>query len=130
MENNQELFKQAILDARALRDTALVQAKTALAEHFEPTIKSMMRKQLSEDTQEEGTYNEYYGLDDTASNHGHNLVEEEINIDELLAELDEMTKGWVVSVGEHQHFYGKTKKAALEKVVSRTLPLKTLIKSR
>lgn len=94
MENNQELFKQAILDARALRDTALVQAKTALAEHFEPTIKSMMRKQLSEDMeQEEGTYDEHYGLGDGASDHGLNLDEEEINIDELLAELDEMTKG-------------------------------------
>jgi len=91
MENNQELFKQAILDARALRDTALVQAKTALAEHFEPTIKSMMRKQLSEDMEQEGTYDEHYGLGDGASDHGPNLDEEEINIDELLAELDEMT---------------------------------------
>ena len=97
MENNQELFKQAILDARALRDTALVQAKTALAEHFEPTIKSMMRKQLSEDMEQEGMYDEMHNMgNDDSSEHKnlrHDLKSEGYDgeLEEILAELDEMT---------------------------------------
>ena len=100
MENNQELFKQAILDARALRDTALVQAKTALAEHFEPTIKSMMRKQLSEDMDEsmyeEGMYDEMHtikhdGAKDQKLNHDIKSENYDIEMEEILAELDAMS---------------------------------------
>ena len=39
---NQELFKQAILDAKAVRETAMAAARTTLAEHFEPFIKETM----------------------------------------------------------------------------------------
>jgi hypothetical protein len=52
MMENQELFKQAILDAKAVRETAMAAARTTLAEHFEPFIKETMVKTLSE---EEGT---------------------------------------------------------------------------
>ena len=53
MENNQELFKQAILDAKAVRETAMAAARNTLAEHFEPYIKESMRETLSEDDMEE-----------------------------------------------------------------------------
>lgn len=46
---NQELFKQAILDAKAVRETAMAAAKATLAEHFEPFIKETMEKSLEEE---------------------------------------------------------------------------------
>lgn len=49
---NQELFKQAILDAKAVRETAMAAARTTLAEHFEPFIKETMAKTLSEEVEE------------------------------------------------------------------------------
>ena len=48
MQNNQELFKQAILDAQLVREGALAAAKNTLAEHFEPYIKEAMAQTLSE----------------------------------------------------------------------------------
>jgi len=44
MESNQELFKQAILDAKAVRETSLAAARTTLAEHFEPLVRDMFRE--------------------------------------------------------------------------------------
>ena len=46
---NQELYKQAILDAKAVRETALAAARETLAEAFEPRLKEMVRLSLSED---------------------------------------------------------------------------------
>jgi hypothetical protein len=50
---NQELYKQAILDAKAVRETALAAARETLAEAFEPRLKEMVRLSLSEDDMEE-----------------------------------------------------------------------------
>lgn len=46
---NQELYKQAILDAKATREIALATARESLAEAFEPKLKEMVRLSLSED---------------------------------------------------------------------------------
>ena len=53
MESNQELFRQAILEAKEVREIALAAARTTLAEHFEPYIKEEMAKTLSEEELEE-----------------------------------------------------------------------------
>lgn len=59
MESNQELFKQAILDAKAVRETSLAAARTTLAEHFEPLVRDMFRETVEnieegdDDTMEE-----------------------------------------------------------------------------
>ena len=50
---NQELYKQAILDAKAVRETALAAARETLAEAFEPRLKEMVRLSLSEDDMDE-----------------------------------------------------------------------------
>jgi hypothetical protein len=49
---NQELYKQAILDAKAVRETALAAAKESLSEAFEPRIMEMMRLKLAEELEE------------------------------------------------------------------------------
>jgi len=50
---NQELFKQAIADAKAVRDAAVANAKAALEETFTPKIMSMLSAKLNE-LEEEG----------------------------------------------------------------------------
>ena len=44
MENNQELFRQAILNAKTVRETSLAAARNSLAEHFEPQVKEMFNQ--------------------------------------------------------------------------------------
>lgn len=88
---NQELYKQAILDARAVRETAMAAAKDSLAEAFEPRIKEMLRMKLSEDFNEEGDtenldiQSETMGMKDPANM-------EEATLDEILAELDALSE--------------------------------------
>ena len=49
-----DLLKEAIADAKAVRETALQNAKMALEEAFTPHLKSMLSAKLSEDDVEEG----------------------------------------------------------------------------
>ena len=101
---NQELYKQAILDAKAVRETAMAAAKESLAEAFEPRIKEMLRLKLSEELEEakeeetmeeaedkmeegkakmeEGDYSEMEEAADM----------EESTLDEILAELEAMSE--------------------------------------
>ena len=107
MENNQELFKQAILDAKAVRETAMAAARNTLAEHFEPFIKESMRETLSEDDMEENYDMEEAESTVTRDNHaekaGRKVAKdieydekhhdmEESTLDEILAELDALSE--------------------------------------
>jgi len=100
---NQELFKQAILDAKAVRETAMAAARTTLAEHFEPFIKETMAKTLSEEveeTVEEGddTMEEKKSHMEEKKSHMEESMDEEMQdessmmdetaLNEILAELD------------------------------------------
>ena len=49
-----DLLKEAIADAKAVRETALQNAKMALEEAFTPHLKSMLSAKLAEDEVEEG----------------------------------------------------------------------------
>jgi len=48
MSNNQKLFKDAIADAKALREVAVANAKAALEESFMPRIQSMFERRVLE----------------------------------------------------------------------------------
>ena len=48
MSNNQKLFKDAIADAKALREVAVANAKAALEESFMPQIQSMFERRIME----------------------------------------------------------------------------------
>jgi hypothetical protein len=74
---NQELFKQAILDAKAVRETAMAAARTTLAEHFEPFIKETMAKTLSEEVEE------------TVEEGDSNMEEKKSHMDEKKRHMDE-----------------------------------------
>ena len=62
------ILKEAIADAKAVREVALANAKAALEEAFTPKLQSMLSAKLSEeleeDLNEEDSIEEYYGEDD------------------------------------------------------------------
>ena len=97
MESNQDLFRQAILDAKSVRETAMAAARTTLAEHFEPKIKEMMQQKFSEELEEDSI--EEYGDEHpmaTKDALGNSTKKEstdmeESTLDEILAELDAMS---------------------------------------
>ena len=99
---NQELFKQAILDARSVRETAMAAAKATLAEHFEPYIKETMEKELTkedDETMEEADMHDKVmhrkmEMHDKRKMHDEAMHPdmEESTLDEILAELDALSE--------------------------------------
>lgn len=122
-----ELLKEAIADAKAVREVALQNAKMALEEAFDSKIKNMLSAKLAEELEEDVEIEETYMEDekekkseamsydeddkvDEAKDDKDDLdeakddddldeayyedddgVDEEINLDELMAELDEVS---------------------------------------
>ncbi len=98
---NQELFKQAILDAKAVRETAMAAARTTLAEHFEPFIKETMEKELTkeeDDSMEEAHHmKKAHDMEEAHMHHKKEMHDEtdhmdEATLDEILAELDALSE--------------------------------------
>ena len=95
MESNQDLYKQAILDAKAVRETAMAAARTTLAEHFEPKIKEMMRQKLSEDMDETTDMEESTDMEEGMEDESmpkESMEMEESTLDEILAELNALSE--------------------------------------
>jgi len=102
--NTKDLLKEAIADAKAVRETALAQAKLALEEAFTPRLQSMFAAKLQEEM--DGELDEMVDQEEYADM-GNNMEEakaedkmdenydmenegmDDIDLDEILAELDE-----------------------------------------
>jgi hypothetical protein len=97
MSTNRDLLKEAIADAKAVKETAIANAKAALEEAFTPQIKSMLAAQIlaeEEDddlaeadkvNKEKEEMEEGYGMDDTNEAEE---IDEEFDLEEILAELE------------------------------------------
>jgi len=104
MANN--ILKEAIADAKAVREVALANAKAALEEAFTPRLQSMLSAKLSEDLNEEEDLDETYmedekevknetydedekdGIDETYMEDEKADLDEEIDLEEILSELE------------------------------------------
>tara|TARA_R110000744_G_scaffold163968_1_gene281079 strand:- start:4412 stop:5449 length:1038 start_codon:yes stop_codon:yes gene_type:complete len=53
MANNSKLLKEAIADAKAVRETAIANAKIALNEAFTPKLQSMLSRKIEEELEDE-----------------------------------------------------------------------------
>jgi len=104
---DRKLLKEAIADAKAVKETVIANAKAALEEAFTPQLKSMFAAKIQE-MEEEDNMEEAYDMDsmdeaydmenmDEEMEEGMDysedldeveLDEEELNLDELLAELE------------------------------------------
>lgn len=133
---NQELYKQAILDAKATREIALATARESLAEAFEPRLKEMVRLSLSEDDMEEAKsttarddhdekmgrkvakdmeYDQKKGRMKEADEMEESMDMEESTLDEILAELDALSEDDTVEEGKTTTTAGYPEKAHTEK---------------
>jgi hypothetical protein len=83
MSKNTQIFSEAIAEAKAIRETAMVNAKLALEEAFTPRLQEMMADRFSALSEEEEMEE---GLGEETQN-------EEISLEELLAELDGLEEG-------------------------------------
>ena len=108
-----DILKEAIADAKAVREVALANAKAALEEAFTPKLQSMLSAKLSEEldeeineeeetnesveetTIEEDSFDEMYGyeedkekMDPDDEMYMGKSMEEEIDLEEILAELE------------------------------------------
>jgi hypothetical protein len=98
-----KLYQDAILDAKALRASAMANAKAALEEAFEPKIQEMLRLKLSEEMgedsyqaeAEEGIDEKMYddNMEETYSEDGMEKNEDinEAELEEILAQLEELS---------------------------------------
>jgi hypothetical protein len=101
-----ELLKEAIADAKAVREVAMQNAKLALEEAFNSKIQSMLAAKLNEELDEEEELEEVYNEDEDNMEEGNYMedeeemeegmeyeeddsMEEEINLEEILASLEE-----------------------------------------
>jgi len=82
---NKELFKQAIAEAKTIREAALVNAKAALEETLTPHLQSMLASKLEEMAKDEDEIKEEIEEVETFNEEN---MEEELNLDEFLAELE------------------------------------------
>ena len=91
--SNRDLLKEAIADAKAVKEMAISNAKAALEEAFTPQLKSMLEKKLTEmededekEVEEAKMHDSENGMKEEMHDDG-TMSEEELN--ELLAELEE-----------------------------------------
>ena len=85
---NRETLKQAIAEAKTIKETAIANAKLALEEAFTPQLTAMFAEKLNELEEEEEKMEESVEENYSMEEEG---LEETFNIDEILAEL-EMTE--------------------------------------
>jgi hypothetical protein len=98
MESNRDLLKEAIADAKAVKETALAQAKVALEEAFTPFLKETLATRIAAldevDDMEENMYmDDMEEGDEMEMEEGDKMEMEEgdkeLDLEALLAELDE-----------------------------------------
>jgi len=94
--SNKNLFKEAIADAKAIRETALLNAKNALEEALTPSIQNMLVSKLNEmdyeeeeamyqgEEMEEGFDSNEFGFESDDDS----TLEEEFDLSAILAELE------------------------------------------
>ena len=90
------ILKEAIVDAKAVREVALANAKAALEEAFTPRLQSMLSAKLSEELDEgedkeeiEETYMEdKEEMDESYMEGEKEDLDEEIDLEEILSELE------------------------------------------
>jgi hypothetical protein len=92
---NRDLLKEAIADAKAVKETAIANAKAALEEAFTPHLKSMLAAKLEEMDKDEDVEEamkakkEKDMMEEFEVNEVKDEIEEEFDLNEILAELEE-----------------------------------------
>jgi len=124
MAKNREMLKEAIAEAKAVKEMAIANAKAALEETFTPQLKSMLSLKLQEiELDEEENKREGFGDFDTKDNAGFGTMDAkaldekedkmmEVDLEELLAELEKEE----VEEGEGENLYEAEEGEATEDI--------------
>ena len=124
MAKNREMLKEAIAEAKAVKEMAIANAKAALEETFTPQLKSMLSLKLQEiELDEEENEREGFGDFDTKDNAGFGTMDAkaldekedkmmEVDLEELLAELEKEE----VEEGEGENLYEAEEGEATEDI--------------
>jgi len=102
-----DLLSEAIADAKAVKETAMANAKLALEEAFTPKLQSMISAKLAEEADDEEVDETYEGEETEESYHEEEDMEvseeeEEIDLDEVIKTLKEMEDGSEEEVTEEE----------------------------
>jgi len=99
MATNRDLLKEAIADAKAVKEMAIANAKATLEESFTPQLKSMLSAKLQEMEEEEELDEVGFGKGSSHGEEGFSSMgeksldeeelEEELDLNELFGELNE-----------------------------------------
>ena len=95
MATNRDLLKEAIADAKAVKETAIANAKAALEEAFTPFLKEKLAAKINEIDEAdemmntEDMYTEAENENENAMMEMEEDMLDEVSLDELLAELEE-----------------------------------------
>ena len=86
-----DLLKEAIADAKAVRETALENAKMALEEAFTPRLQSMLSQKIQTEMEDEDEVEELsYKEDDEDPSDEDSMAAEMEDEEDVLAALDEV----------------------------------------
>jgi hypothetical protein len=105
---NRDILKEAIADAKAVKETAIANAKIALEEAFTPFLQTTLSTRLAEMDREEmkededNEIKEEY-MDEDMYEEKENPMNDEIDLDELLRELEDMDEVINDPKGEGAH---------------------------
>ena len=120
---NREFLKEAIADAKAVKESAIANAKAALEESFTPHLKSMLAAKINEMEEELDEYAEEQPSrdmdgdgdvdandvrmmkEDYGSMEMEDEMEDEMDLDEILAELEEMDEEEQLNEVEEEEEY-------------------------
>lgn len=83
MSKNRDLLKEAIADAKTVKETAIANAKMALEEAFTPYLKEKLSAKLNEMEEEEELE-----VSEEVVPEAETSLDDEVSLDELLAELE------------------------------------------
>jgi hypothetical protein len=122
---NRDLLKEAIADAKAVKETAIANAKAALEESFAPRMREMLAAKLAEmdhDDEKTEKVEEAYSVEEEETMKENYMeeketmeeekMEEELDLDALLKELEGMEEninqtGFPDKQGEHGNVAGQ-----------------------
>jgi len=88
MANNRDLLKEAIADAKSVKETAIANAKLALEEAFTPYLQDQLSAKLQEMDDEDDKDVKEEKKEEVKEMEAKKEKVDEINLDELLAELE------------------------------------------
>jgi hypothetical protein len=88
---NRDILKEAIADAKAIKETAIANAKVALEETFTPYLKEKLAAKLAEidENMDEEDITEEMDMDEESMYENEDSMDE-LDLDELLRELNDM----------------------------------------